>query len=162
MQTYSQTASLLVLVTAQNMLMDTNVCPDQHSWCKQMKVFVFWPVKCQDTFSTSIQGQLSLKFIGRLNPLVPRSHLLLQQLFEGLLGLFFCVPFVSFLLKFWPFFLWDFHTEFKTKWKYMIHLVENTTQQAFITCIKYPHPWVYLVERVVWRKTQCHCDPVCV
>ncbi len=52
-----------------------------------------------------------LLFISMLSPFDSLTHLFLQQLFEGLLGLLFCVPLVSFLLKFRPFFLWDFNTE---------------------------------------------------
>ncbi len=48
-----------------------------------------------------------------LTPFDSLAHLLLQQLFEGLLGLLFRVPLVSFLLKFWPFFLRDFNAEGK-------------------------------------------------
>lgn len=51
-----------------------------------------------------------------LAPLDRLTHLLLQQLFEGLLGLLLCVPFVDFLLKFWPFFFWGFDTEGKIKY----------------------------------------------
>lgn len=56
----------------------------------------------------------ALSFIYMLTPF-DLTNLLLQQLFEGLLSLLFCVPFVGFLLKFWPFFFCDFNTEGKGK-----------------------------------------------
>lgn len=56
------------------------------------------------------------RFIYILAPLDRPTHLLLQQLFEGLLGLLLCVPFVGFLLKFWPFLFGGFDTEGKIKY----------------------------------------------
>lgn len=57
----------------------------------------------------------NLLLIYMLTPVDRLTHLLLQQLLEGLLCLLFCVPFVRFLLKFWTLFLWNLHTEEQRK-----------------------------------------------
>lgn len=60
------------------------------------------------------------RFYSILPPLDRATHLLLQELLKGLLGLFLCVPLVGFLLKFWPFLLWGFDTGGKIKDEWLI------------------------------------------
>lgn len=64
--------------------------------------------EAEELADTDAQMRLPFSAADRL------THLLLQQLFEGLLGLLLCAPFVDFLLKFWPFLFWGFDTKDKT------------------------------------------------